>query len=507
MISLRTSYKFPIVHSTQFNQYYDVYIRAYSKQCANVQVSTYTDYRGEVGDNALVQTACLFGNGDGILSVPFEGFVRFEIPEAAQIQENAGLLVVFEYDDSAADSTFEVGDILLNNDFHRPQFSSLEYDGAVLPDFDLQSAEIVSAKISETAEKVSFAVPNRGESDYILLYSSLGSAEVFDDTACHLFVPKANYCLNEPISFTYRNAYFKYDVNTYMLEVLLYLEGDRPGIDMSRDYITVMYQERRHGLNGSLSMPTDGARRYVNRIPGQYYLRLMQRYEELCPCESFTISKHHKTDELKAPLPGTLFFIKASYLPEYVEVHTKNPKGLSVIHFTSQSPLVEMLEQELYRMQDMEHGLTLLHRVPQTPKRLLVSLISQMLRTAYSFRVQELEEATGQRDSQSLSDRVSAFIHHNLNANITMQMLVDEFHVSESHLSHSFKRDKKVSLQRYIYNAKINRAKQWLAENELTITEIAKNLNYSDIHAFSHSFKEMLGMSPMAYRKMYREKK
>ncbi|MBP3392594.1 MAG: helix-turn-helix transcriptional regulator [Clostridia bacterium] len=506
MIPLRTSYKFPIIHSTQFQQFYDVYIRACSKQCANVRVSAYTDFREDQGESAGCAMRCLYGAGDGILPVPFEGFIRFEIPEAGQIQENAGLHFVFEYDGVEEDTSFKVGDILLNNVFHRPQFISLEYDGAVLPEFDLQNVETVSTKVSESGGTVSFAVPERGEQDYILLYNSLGTAEVFDETACCLFVPKTNYCLEEPISFTYRNAYFKYDVNTYMLEVLLYLEGDRPGIDMSRDYVTVMFQERRHGLNGMLSMPTDGARRYVKRIPGQYYLRMMQKYEELCPGEAFTISKNHKTDELKAPLPGTLFFIKASYLPEYVEVHTKNPKGLSVIHFTSQSPLVEMLEQELYRMQDMEHGLSLLHRFPKTPKRLLVSLVSQMLRTAYSFRVQELEEATGQRDSQSLADRIVAFIHRNLNANISMQMLVDEFHVSESHLSHSFKRYKNVSLQRYIYNAKISRAKQWLAENELTITEIAKNLNYSDIHAFSHSFKQMVGMSPMAYRKMHKGK-
>lgn len=505
-MTLRSSYKFPIVHSTQFNSFYDVYVRIAVAQCGYVRISAYTDYHGEQGDaESGFFMQCLYGDGDGKLPVPFEGFVRFAIPEEAIVAENAGLCVVFETDDEQM-PVCEVGDILLNNIFHRPQFISLEYDGAVFPDFDLQSVEVVSTKVSESAETVSFNVPDRSDDDYILLYKGLGAAEVFDDTICRLFVPKKNYCLDEPISFTYRNAYFKYDVNLLMLEVLLYLEGDKPGIDQSRDYVTVMYQERRHGMNGFLSMPTDGARRYVNRIPGQYYLRFMQKYEELCPCQDFTISKNHKPDELKAPLPGTLFFIKASYLPSYVEVHTKNPKALSVIHFTSSSPLVEMLEQELYRMQDLEHGLSRLRRYPETPKRLLVSLVSQMLRTAYTFRVQELEEATGQRDSQSLADRVVAFIHQNLSNNITMQMLVDEFHVSESHLSHSFKRYKHISLQRYIYSAKINRAKQWLAENELTITEIAKNLNYSDIHAFSHSFKQMVGMSPMAYRKMHRSK-
>ena len=500
---MRSSYNFPIVHSTQYHQYYDIYVRISAKGCGTVGMVAYTDYRG--AQHGGVPMQCLYGNGEGILTVPFDGFVRFVIPEDAKLQENAGLFIVFETEGEDM-PTCGVGDILLNNTFHRPQFISLEYDGSVCPEFDLEQVQVVPTKISETAETVSFDVPSCGEDDYILLYNSLGSTEVFDDTACRLFVPKTNYCLNEPITFTYRNAYFKYDVNLCMLEVLLYLEGDRPGTDMSRDYVTVMFQERSRGLNGTLSMPTDGARRYVNRIPGQYYLRFMQKYEELCPCQAFTISKNHQVDELKAPPPGTLFFIKASYLPTYIEVHTKNPKGLSVIHFTSPSPLTEMLEQELYRMQDLEHGLSMLRRYPETPKRLLVSLISQLLRTAYTFRVQELEEATGRRDSQSIADRVAAFIHHNLCGNITMQMLVDEFHVSESHLSHSFKRHKNISLQRYIYIAKINRAKQWLAENELTITEIAKNLNYSDIHAFSHSFKQMVGMSPMAYRKMHRSK-
>ena len=504
---MRSTYKFSILHSTQNHQYYDMYFRVAFKECGYVRVYAYTDYRNEQGERQIygISMPCLYGAGDGLIPAPFSGFVRFEIPEEARISENAGLCVIFETDDAIM-PTCEVGDILLNNIFHRPQFISLEYDGSVCPDFDLDKVDLVSAKISESTGTVSFDVSNYGEDDYILLYNSLGAAEVFDDSACRLFVPKTNYCLDEPIAFTYKNAYFKYNVNLYMLEVLLYLEGDRPGIDMSRDYITVVYQERSRGLNGMLSMPTDGARRYVDRIPGQYYLRFMQKYEELCPCQAFTISKSHQADELKAPPPGTLFFIKASYLPSYVEVRTKNPKGLLVAHFTSHSPLTEMLEQELYRMQDLEHGLSMLRHYPETPKRLLVSLVSQMLRTAYTFRVQELEEATGQRDSQSIADRVAAFIHHNLCNNVTMQMLVDEFHISESHLSHTFKRHKNISLQRYIYNAKISRAKQWLAENELTITEIAKNLNYSDIHAFSHSFKQLVGMSPMAYRKMHRSK-
>ncbi len=503
---MRTLLKIPVTHSTVYAQYYDIYLRCSSANCSRVRFCGYTDYRGERGDSIKgVALKCLRENPDGMLTLPFSGFLRFEIPESGRIQENAGICLVLDWEGNHTVDV-QIQDVFLNNTFNKPQFLSINGGNGFYDTFPVEHVSVVPTRIAEQSGKVSFDVPGKGAHDYILLYKDLGDGEIFDETECRLFVPKTNYCLDEPITFTYKNVYLKYDVDIYMVDILLYLEGDKPGVHQSRDYVTVMYQERSRGLDGALSMPVDGARGYLNRISGHYTLRLMQKYEDLCPFQAFTISTKHKNDELKAPPAGTLFYIKASSLPDSVEIQTKNPEQLSVIHFTCDSPIADMLEQGLYYMRDVAHGMGLLRRFAQTPDRLLHSVVSQVLHTAYSVHMQEVEESSGQRVAHSISDRIAAFINHNLSNNISMQMLVDEFHISESHLSHSFKRHKGISVSKYIYNAKVNRAKQWLAENELTVTEIAKLLNYSDIHAFSHSFKLLVGMSPLEYRKMNRKK-
>ena len=493
---MRTLYKIPIVHNTMNVQYYDIFLNCTSDAVSEVQVSVYTHYQGE--DAFGIQG--ILTESKSVIQLPFSGFIRCTIPDAARLAENSGLCLAVSCEETV--QCF-VGDVLLNSDCGKPQVLYLNREQKVSPAFDVQQVSLVQTEVSEKNNLLSFAVESAGEDDYYLVYNSAAEMEMFDETACRLFVPKTNYCMGEPITFTYQNVYLKYDADLYMVDVLLYLEGDQPGITPSRDYVTLLYQAQNRGLNGVLSSPNDGARGYYNRIPGNYTLHIMQKYEDLCPYQSFTVSETHQKDELKAPLPGTLYFIKANRMPAYVEMEANNPKHITVMRFTSHSPMTEVLEQALYRMYDVSHCVGLLKRYANVPERLLHSMISQVLQTAYTARFCELEELSGQKVAHSLPDRIAAFIHQNVENNITMQMLMDTFHVSESHLSHSFKKSKGISVSKYIYNAKVNRAKQWLAENELTVTEIAKMLNYSDIHAFSHSFKMLAGMSPLEYRKLH----
>lgn len=495
---MRTLYKIPVVHNTINMQYYDIFITCTAKApVSEVQVSVYTHFQGEQGETIQ---GILLNGAVKTIHLPFSQFIRYEIPPEARLVENSGLCIEIS---GAGMAHCAIGDVLLNSDSGKPQILFFNREQGTLPCFGVEQVSLVPTQLSEKDNLLSFSVEHTGEDDYYLLYNSAGEMEMFDETACRLFVPKTNYCLDEPITFTYQNLYLKYDADLFMVEVLLYLDGDKPGIQPSRDYVTLLYQARNRGLNGALCTPNDGARGYFTRIPGQYTLHLMQKYEDLCPHQAFTISDSHRKDELKAPLPGTLYYIKASRLPETVEIEHADAKHITVLHFTSSSPMTEVLEQALYRMYDVAHSVSLLKRYIKVPERLLCSMVSQILQTAYTTRICELEESSGQKVAHSLSDRIAAYINHNIENNITMQMLMDEFHISESHLSHSFKKSKGISVSKYIYNAKINRAKQWLAENELTVTEIAKLLNYSDIHAFSHSFKMLAGMSPLEYRKLH----
>ncbi len=501
---MQTFCKVPVTHGTTRMRYYDIYLQLSSKRHCALRIFAYTNYRGEhngVIDGVLLET--VYPDGDGTLFAPYSGHLRFVIPKAGQVAENAGICLVIE---SKCSVQCVVQDILLNDVFGKPCFLHLTRGGTCQP-FLLEKVSCVATTVLEDRGLAAFDVPATGPQDYLLLYQAFGKGETREENHCSLFLPKTNYCLDDPIVFSYRNVYFKFDVNTFSTDVLLYLNGDKPGIDPSKEYVTVMYQEKNRGLDGSFAFPIDGFRYYCNYIPGDYTLRLMQNYTSLCPSLHLTISKEHRVDELNAPPPGYLFFIKTSRLPAHLEIYTKHPERLSVLHFTTPSPMVDLMEQSLYSAPNVANIANLLGQAGELSMRLLQSVVYQILQTAYTIRIQELEEVASVRVERSVCNRVAAYVNNHLGHNLTIQMLADAFHISRSHLSHSFKRSMNISLSKYIYQTKINRAKQWLSENELTVTEVARLLGYSDIHTFSHSFKDLVGISPAEYRKLNRKKK
>ena len=56
-----------------------------------------------------------------------------------------------------------------------------------------------------------------------------------------------------------------------------------------------------------------------------------------------------------------------------------------------------------------------------------------------------------------------------------------------------------MSPKSYIDICKINEAKRLLTETELTISEVANSMGFSNISDFSKFFKNKVGLSPQAY--------
>ncbi len=491
--------RMPIKHSTANMKYYIVYYTCASSGDGVVRVSAFTDYSVDA-DEKLLGIPLICEQGD-MVKAPSEGYLRFVIPPEGMLQQNMGFCLVAE-NDVETPPEFTVCEILIDNDFRKPLFLSLDHLRGFGMPFPVNRAEFLHTEVSKEEGTVKFDIDNTDEHGYLLLYSGLGDTEVFDKAGCSLFVAKNNYCIDEPIVFTYRNLYVKYEPSIFMIDVLMYYEGDRPGIDCSRDYITLLYKQLRRGINNTFSMPNEGAREYYNRFTGNYRLRMMQVYQDLCPMQEFTITEEHRQDELKEPPAGMMYFISTKRLPSKLVIHSENPDRLSAIFFRCDSPMVDLMEQSLFYIRDGAHNIHILGNLQSVPERMLYSTVYQILFTAYNKRISEIRESSWINSTPLISDAIAAFINHNLSKKLTIKELTEVFHMSESNLSHTFKSQKGINVQRFIYNAKINRAKQWLAETDYPVTEIASLLNYSDIHSFSHSFSQLVGMSPLEYRNM-----
>ena len=67
---------------------------------------------------------------------------------------------------------------------------------------------------------------------------------------------------------------------------------------------------------------------------------------------------------------------------------------------------------------------------------------------------------------------------------------------SYNHLSAVFKKVMGVSINDYFIKAKMDSARKYLTETDLSVTDIAEILNYSSIHTFTRSFKNFFGYPP-----------
>ncbi len=95
-------------------------------------------------------------------------------------------------------------------------------------------------------------------------------------------------------------------------------------------------------------------------------------------------------------------------------------------------------------------------------------------------------------------------IHHSKEAlNINFSTLIaDKLNQEYSSLSRLFSSVEGVTIERFILKQKVERVKELIFYNELTLSEIAYQMDYSSIAHLSAQFKKETGMTPTAFKKM-----
>ena len=71
-----------------------------------------------------------------------------------------------------------------------------------------------------------------------------------------------------------------------------------------------------------------------------------------------------------------------------------------------------------------------------------------------------------------------------------------------NYLSNLFSEVKGTTIEHFIIAHKIERAKELLIYDELTLTEIAEKLHYSNVAHLSNQFKKVTGLTPSFFKKM-----
>lgn len=80
--------------------------------------------------------------------------------------------------------------------------------------------------------------------------------------------------------------------------------------------------------------------------------------------------------------------------------------------------------------------------------------------------------------------------------------LSEKLNYDYNYLSNLFSEVKGITIEHYIITHKIERAKELLIYDELSLTEIAYKLHYSSVAHLSTQFKKVTGLTPSFFKKM-----
>lgn len=76
-----------------------------------------------------------------------------------------------------------------------------------------------------------------------------------------------------------------------------------------------------------------------------------------------------------------------------------------------------------------------------------------------------------------------------------------------TYLANIFSEVKGITIEHYIIAHRIERVKELLIYDELTLTQIAYKLNYSSVAHLSNQFKKVTGLTPSFYRQLTQKRK
>ena len=113
-----------------------------------------------------------------------------------------------------------------------------------------------------------------------------------------------------------------------------------------------------------------------------------------------------------------------------------------------------------------------------------------------------LTEETGQKDSEeNYINKIVALINEGYeNPSFNINTISEKMHLSHSWLCALFKKKTGVTMQKWLIDVRLARAKDLVLESDMSVSAIAFLCGFNDALYFSSSFKKNYGLSPSSYR-------
>ncbi|MHC5352970.1 helix-turn-helix domain-containing protein [Myroides sp. LJL115] len=121
----------------------------------------------------------------------------------------------------------------------------------------------------------------------------------------------------------------------------------------------------------------------------------------------------------------------------------------------------------------------------------------------------ELLDDKKSRAIEQIKTIIIDLVHHQnseIKTNLS-EVLSKELNHDYNYLSNLFSEVEGTTIEKYFIAQKIERVKELLVYDELTLSEIAISLNYSSVAYLSNQFKKVTGLTPSKFKQIKQDKR
>lgn len=104
-------------------------------------------------------------------------------------------------------------------------------------------------------------------------------------------------------------------------------------------------------------------------------------------------------------------------------------------------------------------------------------------------------------ENNKIIEAAKIYIEEYLHEDISIEQLCKNLNIGRTKLYEIFRTEMKTGISKYILRRRLHRAKKLLKTTELTVSEIAHQVGFTDYNYFSRVYKKCYGKSPKYYRK------
>ena len=189
--------------------------------------------------------------------------------------------------------------------------------------------------------------------------------------------------------------------------------------------------------------------------------------------------------------------VDESYLDSF-QKHVLNEKALSIIKL-SQTQL-NMFSEILNQMDNV-------NKLQKFSDLILKSLFSYLIYQINNIPHNRLDANTSKdKYIPPLVLKVIKYLNSNYAENLSLNKIAEKFYTSKGMLIYNFNKYIKCSPFEYLLNIKITKAKELLQKTNKSVEEISELCGFSSANYFGLVFKKKEKISPLAYRKLQKEK-